>query len=482
MFVRMFRPARFVLALIVVLACVRAAVAQVALDDASATALRFEALRTQPEALAAFVAAMPKGADLHNHAGGAVAPADFLAWALADGACYVPATLVLVDPCTGGAVSLGDGVARDPELGESLVDAFSMTGFLARTLRDGHDHFFATFDKFGAVADRHADRLVAAATRDAARSGVLHLELMQNVGSVGAVVAQAGKFDPNDFAADDAALDRAGFAAVVARARDEASAMERGRRALLGCDGPRPEDACAVDVRYLYQMIRVATPASVFAQAKLGFALASSGDAPGGYAGINIVAPEDDPIAVRDDALHMRMIAYFHRKQPAVHIALHAGELTPLLVGPDALRDHIRSAVEIGAAERIGHGVDVLGERDAPQLLAEMAQRDVLVEICLTSNDVILGVRGAAHPLQAYLAAGVPVALATDDPGVSGTTLTKEYLRAATTYGFDYRALKSFAYASIRHAFVPRAHKTALERRLDVAFAAFEAREAHGGP
>jgi adenosine deaminase len=241
-----------------------------------------------------------------------------------------------------------------------------------------------------------------------------------------------------------------------------------------------PEDACAVDVRYLYQLIRTAPPAVVFAQAKLGFALAASGgDAPGGYAGINIVAPEDDPVAVRDDALHMRIIAYFHRRYPAVHIALHAGELTPLLAAPDALRDHIRSAVDVGAAERIGHGVDVLGERDVPQLLAELARRDVLVEICLTSNDVILGVRGAAHPLRAYLAASVPVALATDDPGVSVSSLTNEYLRAVTTYGFDYRTIKGFAYAGIRHAFVSPAQRAELERRLNAAFAAFEAREAH---
>jgi adenosine deaminase len=106
---RLFRPARLVLALLVVLACARGAAAQVARDDTAATALRFEAIRTQPEALAAFLAAMPKGADLHNHAGGAVAPENFLAWALGDGACYVPVTLVLVEPCANGAVPLAGG-------------------------------------------------------------------------------------------------------------------------------------------------------------------------------------------------------------------------------------------------------------------------------------------------------------------------------------------------------------------------------------
>ena len=49
-------------------------------------------------------------------------------------------------------------------------------------------------------------------------------------------------------------------------------------------------------------------------------------------------------------------------------------------------------------------------------LLAEMRSRPVAVEISITSSDLILGVRGRDHPLPTYLAAGVPVVLATDDP------------------------------------------------------------------
>ena len=48
-------------------------------------------------------------------------------------------------------------------------------------------------------------------------------------------------------------------------------------------------------------------------------------------------------------------------------------------------------------------------------LLRTMADRRVLVEINLTSNDVILGVTGKEHPLPLYRKYGVPVALSTDE-------------------------------------------------------------------
>jgi hypothetical protein len=77
------------------------------------------------------------------------------------------------------------------------------------------------------------------------------------------------------------------------------------------------------------------------------------------------------------------------------------------------------------------------------------------VEICLTSNDVILGVSGDRHPLPVYMKYGVPVALATDDEGVSRSDMTHEYLRAVETYGLSYADLKRMARESLEHSFIP---------------------------
>src|SRR5262249_28527384 len=79
------------------------------------------------------------------------------------------------------------------------------------------------------------------------------------------------------------------------------------------------------------------------------------------------------------------------------------------------------------------------------------------VEICLTSNDVILGVKDTQHPFPDYWQAGVPVTLATDDEGVSRIDFSNEYWRAATTYGLNYRDLKTLARNSLTYSFLPGA-------------------------
>jgi len=85
---------------------------------------------------------------------------------------------------------------------------------------------------------------------------------------------------------------------------------------------------------------------------------------------------------------------------------LHAGELTPDLVPPEELF-HIRASIEKGHAERIGHGVDVIASPIRKRSFTTWPGKKVLVEIWLTSNDVILNVTGMKHPLPAYLKFGV---------------------------------------------------------------------------
>ena len=172
---------------------------------------------------------------------------------------------------------------------------------------------------------------------------------------------------------------------------------------------------------------------------------------------VNPVQPEHDYVPRHDFSLHMKMFDYMHRLYPTVHRTLHAGELAPGLVPPEDLRFHIRDSIEIAHAERIGHGVDVMYESDPMGLLREMAQRKVMVEICLTSNDVILGVRGERHPLRLYMKHGVPVALATDDEGVSRSDMTREYQRAVEDFELGYAELKTMARTSLEHAFLPGA-------------------------
>jgi adenosine deaminase len=157
---------------------------------------------------------------------------------------------------------------------------------------------------------------------------------------------------------------------------------------------------------------------------------------------------------MREYRLQMKMIGYARRLYPKVHLSLHAGELSPGLAPPEDLRFHIRDAVETAGADRIGHGADIAYETDAPGLAAEMKKRRVLVEINLTSNDMILGLRGQDHPLPFYRASGVPIALSTDDEGVSRTHLTQEFLRATLDYGLSYWDLKEMVRNSLEYSFL----------------------------
>jgi len=115
---------------------------------------------------------------------------------------------------------------------------------------------------------------------------------------------------------------------------------------------------------------------------------------------------------------------------------------------------HIRESVMTAGADRIGHGVDIMHETDPFELLKEMARRNVMVEICLSSNDLILGISGSHHPLATYIEYGVPVALATDDEGVARSEISMEYLKAADDQGLGYLQLKTMARNSLQYAFI----------------------------
>jgi adenosine deaminase len=219
---------------------------------------------------------------------------------------------------------------------------------------------------------------------------------------------------------------------------------------------PTPEltgkpTACSIRIHWLYQVLRAFPPQQVFAQTLLGFEVASADP---DVVGINFVQPEDARLAMGDYHLQMEMLDYLHSVYPKVKISLHAGELAPGLVPYEGMSFHIREAVELGHASRIGHGVDVLYENDPEALLKELADKHVMVEINLTSNDGILGIKGHDHPLAEYRAAHVPVALSTDDEGVSRIDLTHEYVRGVVEQGLRYADLKQMARMSLEHAFL----------------------------
>jgi adenosine deaminase len=423
--------------------------------DTERTAQYLESVRAQPAKLHALMLALPKGADLHNHLSGAVTTEGLIRLAVGDGLCIVTATLTAQFPPAGAPCPPGQRPAADTTTDrafyQQVLQAWSMEGFVPGA-ETGHDHFFATFGKFGAATVRKGDMLAEVANINA-RQHVLYLETLasRQGDQVRALASQVG-FDP-DFAALRRKLLAGGMAQVVKGAIAETDDDFTRFNELLGCRTRTPQLGCRVAIRFDYQVGRATDPATVFTNLLLGFELQRADRR---YVGVNLVQPEDNPVALRDYTLQMQMIGYLRRAYPGTHVTLHAGELTPGLVSdPADITFHIRQAVEIAGAERIGHGVSLVHEADYPGLLREMARRHVLVEAPLTSNAQILGVSGTAHPFWRYRAAGVPLALATDDPGVSRIDITNEYAFATTQYGLRYPNLRKLSRASLEHAFLP---------------------------
>jgi len=424
------------------------------------------AVQEGPLALQAFLADFPKGADLHVHLSGAVYAESFIRAAGEDGLCVDPVALRFAQPpCTGQLIPAAS-VPANQDLYDRLVDSFSMRSFVPTPGFSGHDQFFATFAKFGGLGKKHAGEWVDEVASRAAAQNEQYLELMQTppFGHAAQIASRLGWSQnpssdavPPDFAKARQTLLDNGLRDEVAADREDVRTAERDRRAIEHCGAPQAAPACEVEVRYIYQILRGSAPEKVFAQTLLGFETiqASMEAHDETWVGINFVMPEDGFLSMRDYTLHMKMLDYLHSVYPKVMISLHAGELAPGLVPPEGLRFHIRQAVELGHAERIGHGVDVMYEDKAQDLLKELAGKHVMVEINLSSNEGILGIKGAEHPFPLYRSAHVPVALSTDDEGVSRIELTHEYVRAALDYHLTYRDLKQLARTGMEHDFLP---------------------------
>jgi len=420
------------------------------------TARYFESIRSQPLSLLAFLREMPKGGDLHSHLSGAIYAETYIKWACQRRLCIDQQTMALGEPpCGVGQTTLDDGWVNDPAQKPTvpfnrMIDAWSMRN-MQLSGQSGHDQFFGTFKKFSPAGTYHEAEMLVEVTSRAAAEHVAYLEL-----SLTPTVDEFARLLRSLTWDDDLGkmrdkLATSAFRNAVACGSAKLSEMEARRRSQQRCGASESEPGCDVEVRYIFQVKRSDPPAQVFAQMLAGFEMAGLDDR---VVGLNLVQPEDDAVALRDFSLHMRMLDYLHNLYPGVHITLHAGELAAGLVPPEALRSHIRESIEQGHAERIGHGVDLAFEDDPSGLLKEMAKARTLVEICLTSNDAILGVRGRQHPLKLYMDSGVPVALATDDMGVSRSDITHEYLKSVEEHGLNYTQLKKMARASLEYAFI----------------------------
>jgi adenosine deaminase len=442
-----------------------AQIAQIASPAELRTSRALESVRANPLELEAFLVDLPKGTDLHNHLTGAVYAETLIRDGAEDQLCVNPTTLSFIKPdpkpsdaakgpsCETGNVPASQ-VYKDQHLYDELIDSFSMRSFVPTTGTSGHDHFFDSFGRFHGTNERHkGDWLYEVATRAAAQN-IQYMELMETPPfNRSAAAAHEVGWYPDLAKMREALLAKLGDGLKQDRDDDIAffKEAEETRDKLAHCGQPDAQPACHVTQKFIYQILRGFSNEQVFAQTLLGFETISAD--PKRIVGINFVMPEDSRASMANFEEQMKMLDYLHSIYPKVHITMHAGELAPGLVPYEGMCCHIRWAVELGHAERIGHGVDIMYEQEPYKLMDAMAANHVMVEIAFSSNDLILGISGNHHPFPIYRKHNVPMSLSTDDEGVSRIDLTHEYVRAVETYNLRYADLKQMIRTGMEHSF-----------------------------
>ena len=154
-----------------------------------------------------------------------------------------------------------------------------------------------------------------------------------------------------------------------------------------------------------------------------------------GVVGFDIAGPE------RGNPPRLFKSSYEIARLGKLGVTAHAGE--------DAPPEYVWQAVDELGATRVGHGCSAAQD---PELMRRLAKDRILVECCVSSNyDTGAVKRGTPHPIHAFLEAGVPVAVCSDNTTVSRTDQVKESARLAKSIGLEaveaiHRAAEEFSY------------------------------------
>ena len=434
--------------------------------------------------LTMFFTQMPKGGDLHHHYSGSVYAETYAGFVDKQGFCINTRTYRIetdkavvaserAKPQAERSCRSGAEVRADEDTWREVVKRWSNKDFDNHVnLQPAPDQrFFQTFGYFGPVANDNLREGLQEIKERAIAENVGYIETMFLLSPF---VANA-QFDTQAWnnAGNDGALD-AQLRAMLATLDQDAAFnksiddfVKQVHAASEGIDDER------FTMRYQNYTLRLLNPSMVFSAMVSSFKAAAKG---GRIVGLNIVGQESTQVSMRDYALHMKMFRFLKTVYPDVKVAMHAGELALGDVPPEGLKFHIDQALTVAGADRIGHGLDLAHEANAPAIIKTMREKDIPVEINLTSNAFISGVAGANHPINLYRKYGVPYVISTDDAGVTRHTLSHEYVQFASQFKPSYAEVKKVSYASIRYAFLPVAEKQRLTRQLDQRYAQFEAR------
>ena len=440
--------------------------------------------KEQPE-LVQILTKFPKGADLHNHLSGTVMPEDYIALGSSDGDCFGPDSLVPAmytitqatapGVCAGGFKLLAQASAEERQ---QLLRSLSMYQFNDKgitSIQAGHDQFFVTFGRFGAVSGspNNMGSMLAKLRQQSNSENVSYVETMVSfqsaaVSNLADLLRQkypdAAAYTQNsNYPAMFDYLLGAGLKDAVFAAQKDVATYVSAMNAILKCSTATPDPSCEVSFYFQATVNRNAALKDgsadlpkIFTQTALSCLLA---DTEKSVVGVNLLSGEDSPVSMQSFNTQMQFFSYFHNRFPRTNIALHGGEITPCFVGigNPALKEHITGAIQAGA-KRVGHAVSFtyLNDADKAEVATLMKRNNTLVEIPFTSNAQILGVAGEEHPFVQYFRKyGVPAAFSTDDEGVSYADFTSEWIYAVSQYRLTFVEAVRLARFSLQYSFLP---------------------------
>ncbi len=443
---------------------------------------KFNTILQNTPMLVDFLDDFPKGADLHNHASGAAYIEYGLIYTNQKDFFYDLKKLQIVKEDTGKEdttftqypdnspqsnagcrgrmkdrpclITVEDLLDNNEQL-QKYLDVVSVRGWHENTT-NGLDHFFNAFShKISESKNQSLARILA---RNHSQ-GVRYVELMTS--AISRDVREAlEKLLPEDsfdivnleesYSKIASYLDSPDLKHEIVSymdKREKAVATIMQEKYNLTLAGDRPD----VVVRYIPQLYRMTSLYSIFINAAANLKASTLDER---IVATNMVQEESGIPSMINFDNQMKILDFFWKKFSEPKIALHAGELVLRESPLEPMRDRISKSITMGHASRIGHGISIAWESDTENTLKMMRDKGVAVEICLSSNDIILGVSGKDHPISMYMQAGVPITISTDDEGISRSNLTMEYIKAVREHGLNYESLKQIAKNGLQYSFL----------------------------
>ena len=446
----------------------------------------FQTLRKNEAALRIFFSAMPKGGDLHHHYSGSIYAEKYIDIAKSANAWINAVTLEIKFDSSGILMNKEwkKFLTLEKELGEYnfqqiLLKHFSSKDYSRSDGITSYDDFFETFDRFGPSKNKITDGSgLLWLKQNAIQQKVSYIETMLETIPCGKLTADFNHLNDSllTYQASNDTTKLFNLFNTLKNSllnKDNKFCLENYLKELEKEHTRLQIDDSLFTLRYQTYVLRILPPIQVLSQMIISFEAAKADTL---LVGINMVAPEHHPIALRDYRLHMRMFQYCARTWPNVSVSLHAGELSEGLVSPENMHFHIQEAVDIAGAKRIGHGTALAFEQDALSLIERMKAKKTVIEINYHSNRFILGSTHKNHPLYLYHKANIPMVICTDDAGVLRTDHNGEFIQIALDFPeLTYTDFKEFAFNSINHSFIKRVEvRKKLLEKLQRDFTHFE--------